>query len=390
MKKIISMIITILMCFCISYKITYADNTQQYNETKNSVDQYIDEQLQKVNLGEIEQYIDEDIFKEVDLKVFLKDLINGEKNLLDLFNEENLKMFMFKEIRSSLKVAVLILILALISSILKSLDNSFSSGAISQTITYIVFIVIVSFTLVNFKDVLDICFNSINSMVGLMKVIVPILIAFLVLIGFPITSTTINPIVIGGIAFIDTIFKNFITVTITTLFAILIVNSLSKNVKLNKFAKLIKQINIVGIGAIFTVYLGLIAMQSLYVTSIDTFGVKTAKFALGNFIPVVGGFVSDSVDILLSSSQLIKNVFGGVSLIILIGICLIPIIKVVSIIIVYKVSAVAIEPIAEDNISNFLSEVGNLMTIMLACVIAIVIMFFVTTAVLTSISVVSG
>ena len=64
--------------------------------------------------------------------------------------------------------------------------------------------------------------------------------------------------------------------------------------------------------------------------------------------------------------------------------------KIASIILVYKVSAIAVEPIGEDSISSFLNEVANLMMILLACIIAITIMFFVTLATLTSISVVSG
>ena len=127
----------------------------------------------------------------------------------------------------------------------------------------------------------------------------------------------------------------------------------------------------------------------MYVTSFDKFSVKTAKFAIGNFIPVVGGFVSDSVDILLSSSQLIKNIFGGIGLILLVGICLLPVIKILSVIVVYKLAAIIVEPVGEDGISNFLNEVANLMIIMLASVIAITVMFFVTVAILTSISVVS-
>lgn len=102
----------------------------------------------------------------------------------------------------------------------------------------------------------------------------------------------------------------------------------------------------------FTIYLGLVSIQGLYVTSVDNFTVKTAKFAIGNFIPVVGGFVSDSVDILLSSSQLIKGIrwnrlnslsrnMPSSSY------------KIASIILVYKVSAIAVEPIGEDSISSF-------------------------------------
>ena len=177
--------------------------------------------------------------------------------------------------------------------------------------------------------------------------------------------------------------------SITVVFAILVINNLSQSIKLSKLSSFIKNINIVTIGAMFTIYLGLVSIQGIYVTSFDKFSVKTVKFAIGNFIPVVGGFVSDSVDILLSSSQLIKNVFGGIGLVILIGICLVPIIKILSVIIVYKVAAVVVEPVGEESMSSFLNDVANLMVIMLACVIAIMIMFFVTIAILTSISVVT-
>ncbi|MCG4723008.1 stage III sporulation protein AE, partial [Alistipes putredinis] len=63
--------------------------------------------------------------------------------------------------------------------------------------------------------------------------------------------------------------------------------------------------------------------------------------------------------------------------------------KIISIILVYKTSAMIVEPVGEDSISNFLNEISNLMAIMLACIIAITIMFFVTIAIVVSISVVA-
>ena len=382
MKKIYFKILVIILIIIGSFSVSFAneDEDADYNETKKSIDSYIDNQLEKIDLKEIQKYInDSSTIDDIDLKIFMKDLIKGEKNILDLFDKENIKMLFFDELKGNIKVVMTILVLALLSSILKSLDNSFSSNAVSQITTYIVFITMVSLTLIGFKDVLEICNNTIDSTIGIMQVIMPILIALLALMGCPITSSVLNPIFIGGVAFINVIFKKFIFVSISIAFAILVVNNISKHIKLKKLSSFIKQIN-----------LGLVSIQGLYVTSVDNFTVKTAKFAIGNFIPVVGGFVSDSVDILLSSSQLIKGVFGGIGLIVLVGICLVPVTKIASIILVYKVSAIAVEPIGEDSISSFLNEVANLMMILLACIIAITIMFFVTLATLTSISVVSG
>ena len=389
MKKIVTSII-----LCILMGLTFANVSfaQEENDkkVKESVDTYISEQLNKINLQEIQNQIkDEKFIEDVDLKTFMKDLISGKKTMLDLFDKEGLKLFLFDELRASLKVASIIFVLALLSSILKSLDNSFSSGAISQVTTYIVFIVMVTLTLVGFKDVLNICNTTIDSMINLMQILMPILITFLVVMGFPMTSTVMTPIFMGGVTFINIVFKNFLFVSITIGFAILVINNLSNSIKLKKLASFIKQINLITIGAIFTIYLALVSMQGMYVKSLDGFAVKSTKFAIGTFIPVVGGFVSDSFDIILSSSQLIKNLFGGVGLIILVGICLIPIIKIISIILVYKTSAMIVEPVGEDSISNFLNEISNLMAIMLACIIAITIMFFVTIAIVVSISVVA-
>ena len=392
MKKYIWGILISIILVISSFSFSFGEekDVENYDETKKSIDKYIDNQLEKLNLDEIQGYIKKsDVIEDVSLKSFVKGLISGEKTILDLFNKEGIKLLLFEEVKSSLKIATIIIVLALLSSVLKSLDNSFSSGAVSQIITYIIFITMVSLTLVGFKDVLEICNSTIDSTVGLMQLIMPVLITLLVLIGFPVTSTVLNPIFIGGVTFINIIFKKFLFTSIAIAFAILVINNLSKSIKLNKLSSFIKQINLVVIGAMFTIYLGLVSMQGLYVKNIDNFAVKTTKYAIGNFIPVVGNFVSDSVDMLLSSSQLIKGVFGGIGLVLLVGICLLPIIKILSIILVYKASAIVVEPIGEDSISGFLNEVANLMIIMLACIIAITIMFFVTVAILTSISVVA-
>ena len=391
MKNKVLGLVLIILFSCISVSFAQdKNNDEEYEDTKNSIDLYIDNQLSKINIDEIEKYVkDDNVVKDTNLTTYIKDLISGKANILDLFDKDKIKVTIFSELKTSIKIAASILVLALLSSIIKSLENSFSSSSISTVTNYMVFITVVTLTLISFKDILALCYATIENVIGLVNVIIPIMISLLVLVGFPITSTALNPIFIGGIAVINIVFKKFVFVAISLAFAILVINNVTNNIKLNRLSAFIKQINIVTLGAVFTLYLGLVSIQGLYVTSFDKFTVKTAKFAVGNFIPVVGGFVSDSVDILLSSSQLIKNVFGGVGLVILVGICLIPVIKILSVILVYKVCAIAIEPIGEDNISSFLNDVANLMIIILATIIAVTIMFFVTIAILTSISAVA-
>lgn len=397
MKNKLKMIVLILFfvnCIC---NISFADklenqpDAKEYEASQETTENYIDKQLEKININQLEKYMkDAEVFNQVDLKDFAKKMIKGKAKMSDLINIENIKKATLSQISTTLKVIIMIISLALLSSILKALENSFSQGNITKVVNYIIFITMVTLVLINFKDVLQISYTTINNIIAIVNIVVPVIIALLAVGGLTITSTTLSPIFVGGVAVINLIFKNVIFAFATLGFCVLIVNNLSENIKLKKFADLLKKVNIVVIGLVFTVYLGLVSIQGLYVTSFDKFTVKSAKFAVGSFIPVIGNFISDSVDILLSSSLLIKNIFGVVGLVVLLGVCLIPIIKIFLIVVVYKIGAALIEPIGQDNISSFMDEAAKIMSVLLICVIAILVMFFVTISILTSLSVVSG
>lgn len=386
-----SKIILIVLFFTICISSTcFADEKQPDLNSEEAAENYIDDQLDKININQLEKYLkEEDVFYDLDLKVFVKNLIKGDAQISDLINVENLKNAVLTQLKASLKVIIMIIVLALLSSILKSLENSFSSGEVTKVVNYIIFISMVTLVLINFKDILEISYNTVDNVIKIVNTLAPILLSLMAVGGLVVTSTTLSPVFIGGISLINIIFKKIIF-TLTTLgFCVLVVDNLSQNIKLKKFADLLKKANIVIVGLVFTIYLGLVSIQGLYVTSFDKFTVKSAKFAVGSFIPFIGNFVSDSVDILLSSSILIKNIFGVVGLILLIGVCLIPVIKIFLIILVYKIGAAIVEPIGEENISSFMDETSKLMTVLLVSVLAILIMFFITISILTSISIAS-
>lgn len=353
---------------------------------QKSMNEYIEKQLDSVQIYKLEEYFEKEYaLKDVDLKSFIMEVVKGKKSILDLVDKDMLMNYLFKEVRVNLKIFISILVLAVLSSILKNLDNSFSSGTISKISNYVIFIIIISLSFIGYKEVLNICKETIENMVSFMEIVIPIEIAILVTLGFPITSIILNPIFLGGIVFINIVFKKFLIITMILSFSILIINSISKNIKFERFLSFIKQLNIFMIALMLITYLGIISIQGIYVTSFDKFSVKTVKFAIGNFIPVIGGFVSDSIDILLSASFLLKSVLGSVGLVILIAICMLPALKMIAVILVYKVSSVIIEPISEESISKYLNEMGNLIAILLASVVVIGIMFFITIAILASI-----
>ncbi|KXZ39634.1 stage III sporulation protein AE [Alkalithermobacter thermoalcaliphilus JW-YL-7 = DSM 7308] len=378
MKKIVFLTIIIFCVMATESSYCIDQNIKPY--------EYIEEQLNSMQIWKLEEYLKgEELLNNINIKTFLLDVARGKKNIFDIINKDVLSTYLFREIRTNLKIFISILILSVISSLLKNLDNSFSSGTISKLSNYVIFLVLVSLTFIGYKEVLYICSTTIENMSRFMEIVIPIEIAILVTLGFPITSATLSPIFLGAIAFITMVFKRFIVISMTLAFSILIINSISENLKLKKLFSFIKQFNIFSVGAILTLYLGIISIQGIYITSFDKLSMKTVKFAVGNFIPIVGNLVSDSIDIVLSSSYLLKSVIGSLGLIILLSICLLPIIKIACILLVYKISAAIIEPISDDNIASYINEVGNLIAVSLASLVVISMIFFITMAILASI-----
>ena len=60
------------------------------------------------------------------------------------------------------------------------------------------------------------------------------------------------------------------------------------------------------------------SFQSVLTQSADSLSMKTAKFAIGSFIPIVGHSISDALNTITSSLSFIKNTCGVIALIALV------------------------------------------------------------------------
>ncbi|MDU6535190.1 MAG: stage III sporulation protein AE, partial [Intestinibacter bartlettii] len=156
-------------------------STEEYEVSNETSQNYINKQLEKINISQLEQELkNNELFKDLNLKQYIKDLIKGEAKLTDLINIQSLKNLILQQLSASLKVIIMIIVLALLSSILKSLESSFSSGEVTKIVNYIIFITMVTLVLVNFKDVLSIAYTTVNSIISIVNILIPILLSLMV------------------------------------------------------------------------------------------------------------------------------------------------------------------------------------------------------------------
>lgn len=342
----------------------------------------VEEQLDLFNTFELENLIEEvltknDLSKGLNLREGLKRLLKGEKIIDNKAILNSFGDFFLGEIKVNLGFLSKILVIAIISAILTNLQSTFENSSISSLANYITYIVIAILVIGSFYQLINVVKETVGLMVNFMEILLPILLTFLVLAGGPNTKLLFHPMIIGAVNVIGALVMNVIFPLIYFSFIVSILSNLSQRAELRKLSDLSRQIITFIISAGFTVFIGIITIYGLS-TKMDGLSIRTAKFAVDRFVPIVGGFLSDAVETVIGSSAILKNGIGIIGLFILILITIFPIIKVSILLFIYKVIGTVIEPIVSPNISNFFSDVSKTLLLILISMVSVAIMFFIT------------
>ena len=130
----------------------------------------------------------------------------------------------------------------------------------------------------------------------------------------------------------------------------------------------------------------MVSLEGTLASSVDGITAKTAKTVVSSAIPVVGKILGDAVDTVLGCGIVLKNAVGIVGVIIVIGICIMPIIKLTILFLSYKLLAVVSGPIADKNIVGLVEQVGDIFKIFLGIICALSFMLIIGTSLVLKMS----
>ena len=346
-------------------------------------------QQEKETFG-ISSFIDEtkkytnDFFEDMNISDVINSAITGKidnnkilKKLLKIFG---------KEIVSSLKTIIAVLVIVLIHSIIKAVADNLETSNISKTIYYVQYILIVTIVMSNFSDLILSITSTIQNLVGFMNSLVPLLITLMIYTGNIATSSLLEPIILIIIEFISNIILTLILPGVSIITALMVVSKLSDKVQIGKLTKFFKSSIVWFLGIILTVFVGVVSLEGTLASSVDGITAKTAKAAVSSMIPVVGKILGDSVDSVLGCGLVLKNALGVVGVIIIIGICATPIIKLSVLTIMYSLSSAIIEPLADEKIVKLLEDFSGIFKLLLGILCAVAVLLIIGTTLVIKIS----
>lgn len=378
--KILLILILLLLTFWTSLSHCFVlskDMTQE--EAEQKLQDSIKEQLDNIDFWGLEQLInslDNDqktIFGSSGFLDRVKQLLNGNFNSSNIFSA--IMYLLIGEITSFLPILATVVGIATLCSLLSNLQiNNKGTGNVIYFACYGAVILSVSVTVFYLVMLTK---NTVNAMQTQINLIFPILLGVLTAIGGTTSAAVYQPMVSVLSLVVSRIMVNIILPLFIFGYIFNIIGNLSSTIKLKKFTSFTSSMSKWLIGIIFTVFTAFMSIQGITASVHDGVSIKTAKFAISHYIPIIGGYLSDGFNLIMAGSVLIKNAVGVAGLFLLASTILAPIIKIIVLILTLKLTAAILEPLANEGFSNFISETAKCLGMLIAIILSVAFMYFI-------------
>ena len=319
-----------------------------------------------------------DFFEDMDLSDIFNQAVQGKVNNQTIYKK--IIKILGNEVSSNIKILISILVIIVIHGILKSITDSLENSNVSQIIYFVQYILIVTLIMSNFTEIIKLIKETANNLVGFINLLMPLLLTLMVYTGNITTSSVLEPIVLFISNFIGNIIVDALIPIVLIIVVFSIISKISDRVQVEKISKFLKSGVVWFLGIVLTIFVGVVSLEGTLSSSVDGVTAKTAKAVVSSVIPVVGKVLGDVVDSVLGCGVILKNAVGVVGVIVIIGICILPVLKIATLSIMYSLASAVVQPVADDKIVKLLEEMSGVFKLLLAilCSLSVILIIGVT------------
>jgi len=156
-----------------------------------------------------------------------------------------------------------------------------------------------------------------------------------------------------------------------------LISNLSTAVKMDKIQSAIRYLSNLIISGVFGIFITYLTIAGISGGMADGVSIKAAKFVLSNYVPILGGYLSQGFDLISTGCVLIKNAIGMIGIIAVIFVIMRPILHIVVFTFALKVVASIIQPLGDKRISDFLYSVSNATKVLITSILGMGFVFII-------------
>ncbi len=352
----------IFLLFLISLCTIFSLNTVRVLAEGNGEDELNDtvkEQIDNLDLQELQEYLDGlNGFSDKSVSQRLMEYIKvGAMDYDGIFKQ--ISTVLFAKVREIMPAFACIAAITLLSGLISTLK----SGSTARTSSEMIFLITYAAALIPLISVLTECFKlsieCVTSMQTQMQIVFPLMLTLMAASGGTLSAAVCRPAVGFFATNIVSVIRSVVfPITIATIIFSLAGN-FTNELKINKFTAFFKSINKWIIGVCVSAFGIFFTLQGITAANYDGIVRRTAKYAIGNGIPIVGGFLSGGFDLAVAGSVLIKNSLGSMSIFLMLAVLFEPMILLICVNLLLRLTAAITQPFGEGKISNFLGETAE-------------------------------
>ena len=273
-------------------------------------------------------------------------------------------------VRKSLWRLTRLLAPAMIWSVLRRL-----SGKSSETGLVVCQLFVCVFLTQDLTEHIALCTRSVSRMSEGMQGLLPLLMTLLAATGGSTGSALMQPAVMAAASAMTSLIQQ-LTLPLATASAILtMLCHLGEGIRLQRLAAFTQQCAAWTLGICFTVFIGVLTTRSFAASTLSGVTLRTAKYAVSNLIPVVGGLFADTVDTLVGSGLLVQGALGVTGLILIASWAMSPLCQTLAAAMLYRLAAALMQPVSDGPLANCIHDFGKILMLLFVIQLSAAAMF---------------
>ncbi len=384
LNRKISVILLVIICIFMLIAIIMtneklsAENLAM-NELQKELEENVDKSLEDIDFSDLVQF--ENSFSgftyEGGITQLFKDILSGEYNggFADTFNL--IINMLGVSLKGFLPLLVTLIAIAVVFSIVSGLTSGFMSNSTTEIIHFVCYSAMIVILMTEVTFLITSSVKTIKNMSAFMEVIFPIMLTLVTALGGIATTATYSPMMTVLSVGVAKIISNIVLPCFIATMALSIVGFISKDIKLNKLTKFFKSAGEIIIGVVFGLFTTFVTTNGISGAITDNISIKSAKFAIASYVPILGGYLSEGLDLAVASVMLVKNAIGVGGVIFMLSIVLAPVVKILIFSLGLKLVAGIIEPIGNKRMSEIIYVISKNLTLLVVAILGMAFMFFI-------------
>lgn len=284
------------------------------------------------------------------------------------------------ELAENKALMIQLISITLLGSIFVNISGSFGNGFVGENGFYVTYLIMTSLMLSSFSLALDMVCASLERVLMLIRIVVPVYALAMSYVGHSATSAGMYEIILIGVWLVQVLILRFVIPMIKFYVIVSLVNNLNKEDSFSKLCQLIRNLVSWMLKTIIVFIAGLNLIKSLIEPQIDAIGRNTMNRVISS-IPG-GGIMSVLTGTFLGAGLVIKNCIGIAGILFIALFVLIPVIKAFLLMIMVRLTGAIIQPVGEQRYVDGVEALSGGMSLLLQTIGSSVVLFMLTIAIM--------